>query len=309
MIRLSRCRRTTFICIILLLCVACGSRTPQKLAEPLQTAADYEVRAVNAHRAGEYALADRYFNVARELYLMLDRRHEHARTLVNLTQNALIINELSGANDYLIALDVQIRYAELLEYEPRLKLLQSEYLIRTDHYSEAVHILNELLADTMTPEHLRSPALINRAVAAFNLDAADARQWLSRAEAAAEKSNPLQKARLLRLRGQLAQTHDAATAEGFFSEALRIYREARFPPGIAACLAELSGLEQARNNPAAAAALLQRALAIRLEMQDRHTTEKLLLNLRKLAQAEGNTAAANNYQAQLERLRESHTRP
>lgn len=306
MIRLSgRLRRLVFTGIVLLLC-ACGSLPPEKLAEPLQSAADYEARAVAAHRAGKYEVADRYFNAARELYLMFDRRHEHARTLVNLTQNALIINELNGAYDYLIALDVQIRYAELPQYQPRQKLLYGEYLIRTDRYSEAVQTLNELLADTMTPHHLRNPALINRAVAAVNLNASDTEQWLSRAEAA-EKNNPLQKARLLRLRGQLAQTHDGA--HELFGQALRIYREKRFPPGIAASLAELGALELARNNTAPARVLLQRALAIRLKMQDRHTAEKLLLDLHKLAQAEGNAAAASNYQAQLESLRELHTQP
>lgn len=297
-------RQLLFIGTILLLC-ACGSRPTEKLPEPLQTAADYEARAVNAHRAGKYEIADRYFNTARELYLMFDRRHEHARTLVNLTQNALIINELSGAYGYLIALDVQIRYAELPQYKSRQKLLHSEYFIRTDRYNEAVQTLDELLADTMTPEHLRSPVLTNRAVAAVNLNAPDAEQWLARAEAAAENGSPLQKARLLRLRGQLAQTHDAPSAEDLFERALRIYREQRFPPGIAAGLAELGALELSRNNTAPARVLLQRALAIRLEMQDRHTAEKLLLDLHKLAQDEGNTAAANNYQAQLERLRES----
>lgn len=296
-------KQWAFTGIILLLC-ACGSRPPEKLAEPLQTAADYEARAVHAHRTGKYEVADRYFNAAREIYLMFDQRHEHARTLVNLTQNALIINELSGAYDYLIALEVQIRYAQLPEYQPRLKLLQSEYLIRTERYSEAAQTLNELLAETMTPEHLQDPALINRAVVAVNLNAADAGQWLARAEAAAEHGNPLQKARLLRLRGQLAQTQGDSAAEKLFRAALQIYREARFPPGIASSLAELGALELARNQSAPARVLLQRALAIRLEMQDRYTAEELLLSLHKLAQAEGNAAAASNYQAQLERLRE-----
>ncbi|HEX7025971.1 MAG TPA: hypothetical protein VF268_01885 [Gammaproteobacteria bacterium] len=291
--------RLVYTGIIIALC-ACGGRLPEKQAEPLQTAADYEARAVDAHRAGKYELADRYFNAAHELYLMFDRRHEQARTLVNLTQNALIINELNGAYDYLIALDVQIRYAELPEYQPRQKLLYGEYLIRSNRYNEAVHTLNEILTDPMTPQLLRHPALINRAVAAVNLHAPDAGQWLSRAEAAAGENNPLQKARLLRLRGQLAGAPDN-TAE-LIGQALQIYRQARFPPGIAAGLAELGALELARNNTAAGKVLLQRALAIRLKMQDRHTAEKLLLDLHKLAQAEGDSAAANNYQAQLERL-------
>lgn len=292
--------RLIFTGMVLLLS-ACGGRLPEKQAEPLQTAADYEARAVNAHRNGKYELADKYFKAARDLYLMFDRRREHARTLVNLTQNALIINELNGAYDYLIALDVQIRYAELPEYLPRLKILYGEYLIRSNRYSEAAQTLDELLADTMTPQHLRNPALINRAVAAANLNAADARQWLSRAEDAVEENDPLQKARLLRLRGQLAPTPDNAAE--LIGQALQIYREARFPPGIAAGLAELGNLELAGNNPASARVLLQRALAIRLKMQDRHTSEKLLLDLHKLAKAEGNDAAANNYQAQLKRLR------
>lgn len=296
-------KRPALIGILLSLLCGCGTPLPKKQAEPLQSAVEYEARGVEAHRAGKYELADRYFNAARKLYLMFDRRHEQARTLVNLTQNALIINELDGAYDYLTALDVQIRYAELPEFQPRLKLLQSEYLIRTERYSEAAQTLNELLADTMTSEQLREPALINRAVVAVNLNEPDAGQWLSRAEAAAEQGNPLQKARLLRLRGQLAQTQDAPAARAFFDEALRIYREQRFPPGIAASLAELGALELAGGNAASAATLLQRALSIRLEMQDRHTAEKLLISLHKLAQAAGNAAAANSYQAQLERLR------
>lgn len=295
-------KRLAFTATMSLLC-ACGTPLPEKQAEPLQSAVEYETRGVEAHRAGRYELADRYFNAARELYLMFDRRHEQARTLVNLTQNALIINELDGAYDYLTALDVQIRYAKLPELQPRLELLQSEYLIRTERYSEAIQTLNDLLADTMTPEQLREPALINRAVVAVNLNEPDAGQWLSRAEAAAEQGSPLQKARLLRLRGQLAQTQDAPAAEAFFSKALRIYREQRFPPGIAASLAEWGALELAGGNAASAGTLFQRALSIRLEMRDRHTAEKLLVSLHKLAQAEGNTAAASSYQAQLERLR------
>jgi hypothetical protein len=295
-------KHLAFIGAMSLLC-ACGTPLPEKQAEPLQSAAEYEARGVEAHRAGQYELADRYFNAARELYLMFDRRHEQARTLVNLTQNALIINELDGAYDYLTALDVQIRYAKLPELQPRLKLLQSEYLIRTERYSEAAETLNELLADTMTPEQLREPALINRAIVAVNLKEPDAGRRLSRAETAAEHDHPLQKARLLRLRGQLAQTQDKPAAKELFSEALRIYREQRFPPGIAASLAELGALELAGNDAAYAGMLLQRALSIRLKMQDRHTAEKLLISLQKLAQAEGNAAAASSYQAQLERLR------
>src|SRR5690606_22836512 len=129
--------------------------------------------------------------------------------------------------------------------------------------SEAAKTLDELLAEPMTPQHLLNPALINRAVVAVNLNASDAEQWLSRAEAVVEKSNPLQKARLLRLRGQLTQSHDDAAE--LLGQALEIYRETGFPPGIAAGLAELGAQELARDSTASARVLLQRALAIRLK--------------------------------------------
>lgn len=285
------------------LLLACAG--PPRAPEPLETAAEFERRGTEMYDAGDYAGAVLQFERAFEQYGRLDRREAMLRNRIYTAQSALLINDLAHADSALRGLADLIDHGGIDHGEPgqryRLRLLQSEYLIRSRLYARAVAPLTDILDARGVPPEIHSAALINRARIAAAMGSADRELWLQRAQSSV--SGGLNQSRLLRLQASaFSADGDHARAEALLLRALENYRRALFQPGIAATLGELGQLMQARQTPAEARFFFRRALALRLDLGDIPSAIELARRLQELEALYGDTAAAETYENQRKKL-------
>jgi tetratricopeptide (TPR) repeat protein len=272
----------------------------QRPPEPLQSAAEFEQRGIEMYAAGDYANAIRQFERAFGYYGRIDRREPMLRNRVYTVQSALLINDLPRAETALAELEQLAGRTGGPYQRYRLWLLQSEYLIRSQHPAQAIAPLERILAANAPPE-IVAAALINRAQIAVASEAEDQEQWLQRAQSSADGG--LNQSRLLRLQASiLARAGNHAAAEQLLQQALENYREYLFQPGIAATLGEMGELMQARNSPDEARFLLRRALTLRLDLADIPSAIGLARRLHAVETQIGNTAAAEAYADQQKKL-------
>ncbi len=298
------------IIIMAALLGACGGTPPQKLPEPLQSAADAETRGIVAYRAGRYPTSIKHFSTALKYYKSIDHPSGQARAYINLAQSALAINQLELVRRQIDQLEELINYANLKTYSSRLLLLKSTYLTRLQAYQQAIEITDRIIdsADIETGTqngNLKTAALINRAILAVKTDDPQSKARILETRRLLDKDTEKSAyIRLLRLEGELelAQKNHTA-AEQLLKNALSGYRETLYQPGIAASLADLGELKLATGEPAIADIYLKRALDIRLIIGDRYTAETLLNRLYLLEQSRNNVETAEKYQRQLKKLR------
>jgi tetratricopeptide (TPR) repeat protein len=293
--------RIILISLLFILTTACGGAKPRP-PEPLQTAAEFERRGTEQYAAGDYAGAIRLFERAFEQYGRVDRREPMLRNRIYTAQSALLINDLPHAERALAGLAEMVDYGGGPAQRYRLWLLQSEYLIRSQRYSEAVAPLEHIIAADEPPRQIVDAALLNRAQIALAMGAPDRDYWLQQARAAGAHGG-LNQNRLLRLQAlTLSATGAYAAAEKLLLLALENYRHALFQPGIAATLGELGQLKQAHNSPEEARFLLRRALTLRLELSDIPSSIELARLLEAVETGTGNAAAAADYANQQKKL-------
>ena len=265
-----------YCAVFILLLTGCGSQPPQKYPEPLNSALEFEQRGNAAYQAGNYRLALDYFQLAGQKYRLIDDLHAQARNHQYTIQSALLINEFTLAQTELDALQALIDHGGLAEFELTWNILRSDYWIRKQQYAQALQLLEQLLNTDIADSKLRSALLINRATIAIRSNAPDAEQWLQQAELAANNNSDLLQARLLRLKAQLAQQQqNPSSAEQFYTDALTLYRQALFQPGIAATLAELGQLKLTIRDLPASRHLLKRAQTIKLNIGDQRGAQQL----------------------------------
>jgi tetratricopeptide (TPR) repeat protein len=303
-----------FFCALLAGCAGGAPRPPEALA----TAAEFEQRGSAMYDAGDYAGAVLQFERAFGQYGRLDRREAMLRNRIYAAQSALLINDLPRARSALDGLAELIDHpwieheatdgGETRRQRYRLRLLQSEYLIRSRQYTEAMGPLADIIDADDAPPEIRGSALINRARIAAATDAADRDLWLQRAQSSITAG--LNQSRLLRLQASALSAdggHDRA--EALLLRALENYRRVLFQPGIAATLGELGRLMEARHAPAEARFYFRRALALRLQLKDIPSAIELARRLQELETRAGAAAAAETYEKQgkeLESMLTSH---
>lgn len=282
------------------LLAACAGGAPRP-PEPLQTATEFEQRGSEMYAAGDYAGAIRQFERAFVQYGRLDRREAMLRNRIYTAQSALLINDLPRARSALEGLAELVDHGGEGRHRHRLRLLQSEYLIRSGQLAQAIAPLESIVSAADAPSEIRDAALINRARIAIAQKASDRDRWLRRAQSSDE--NGLNQSRLLRLQASaFSDAGDHDRAEALLLQALENYRRALFQPGIAATLGELGQLMQARNTPTEARFFFRRALALRLDLEDIPSAVDLTRRLQELAALSGDAATAETYENQRKKL-------
>lgn len=283
--------------VLLAACTGGAPRPP----EPLQTAAEFEQRGSEMYAAGDYAGAIRQFERAFGQYGRLDRREAMLRNRIYTAQSALLINDLPRALSALEGLAELVDHGGEPRHRHRLRLLQSEYLIRSQQPAQAIAPLESILGAPDTPQDIRSAALVNRVRIAVALEEPDRDLWLRRAQSTGDGG--LNQTRLLRLQASaFSEAGDQPRAEALLLQALENYRRALFQPGIAATLGELGQLMQARNAPAEARFFFRRALALRLDLEDIPSAMEMTRRLQELEALNGDPAAAETYENQRKKL-------
>lgn len=248
------------------LACACGSRGP---VEPAVTAQPRETLrlGMQSYDEQQYAAARQLFAKAHMLYRSLDDGRGQVMALVNLADCALVLGEAQRAFDHVEQAQRVAMRDGLLEFTPRLHLLQAQALAGAGASAEARRVLDALLAGPVDAALLRA-ATVERARVA-QVDGSDDAYWLERARAAAGESPEL-RPNLLKLEARAAQrAGNAPAARQYLTQALEHYRAAHYRPGIAAAHEELGALALKARQWPEAHDHYERALATRLWLNDR----------------------------------------
>ncbi|MDX1443259.1 MAG: hypothetical protein R3270_05685 [Gammaproteobacteria bacterium] len=264
-------RRTTDIPLVAMLALllvsllsACGSAPPQRpVAETTGERLLREARA--AHAADRYQQALLRYTDATEHYRSLDDNRQLALALVSRAEILLLFGESEGAMRTLGELgDALQRFDNTPGLEARRLLLEARLKASMSDGSEAARKAVATLLD-------REDAIGEAA------RILDCREQLRLGDGSCvstlQPASRLGKARVLRLRAE-AQLNETNIEEAlrFNQEALQLYREAHYRPGIASSLQERADiLSQSgeAGDRSTARDLLVRALDIRIWLRDR----------------------------------------
>ena len=289
-----------FLCLMsVLMLAACVGNVPPELPEPLRSATEAEHRARRAYQENNFLEAIGYYRSAVEHYRRIDALNEQIRTQLNIAQAALLINHLETTKMALQTAEHLLTAANLSDYLPHWQLLQSSYLLKTGREPDALAMLNGLTQTAGDPE-ISQAVRVNYAIALVRLRSPEAQSYIDTLKRQTLHRNA--RARLARLEGELAlEAGRHSAAENAYENALEFYRNALFQPGIAATLTELGDLKRLTGDPSASF-VWQRALSIRLSLDDHIEARRILERLEHQALETGNTAAAEELEAQRQRL-------
>jgi tetratricopeptide (TPR) repeat protein len=271
----------------------CGSRPARRPAVIANSQNDVSL-GMRAYQDNNYSEARNYFSRALAQYRSVDARGNELEVLVDLADSALEQGEYTEAHDYLNDAQKIIADGGHSGLEPHIALLSAYADMQAGYERSAAGQLDALLKAATTPTDIQLAALLARTQTAFDLKAADAAAWLDKSGAALGKSPlPLDSARYQRLQAYAAQTDGGdRQAAVLYASALDIYRGIYYRPGIAATLEEWAGLSIQRNDWTSARSQLQRALEVRLSMDDRTHSIRDLENLMRVDTALRDSTAA-----------------
>ncbi len=249
---------------------ACGSPGPVEPAAVVQPR-DALRLGMQSYHDQQFLAAQQLFAKAYVQYRSLDDSRGQVTALVNLADAALVLGEHAQALQRLTEAERLSARDALIEFDARLKLLKAQALLAAaGSQDQARTILDSLLARTGGDPALRQAAVLERARLAL-ASGEDAQPWLERARASiTETDAPVARASLLRLEaGALLREGDSAAARAQLTQALELYRREFYRPGIAAIHEELGAIALKQKELEAARDHYQRALAIRLWLNDR----------------------------------------
>lgn len=283
---------SALICIAVLL-TACGSKPlPQPAA--VTTTRDAMSLGMQAYNDNRYLEARGYFERALVQYRSVDDRSGQLDALTNLADSALEQGETVAAQNYLTAADTILASGAFSAHAPHLALLHAYADMQAGDAQPVAEQLDKLLGNDATPPDIRQSALLARAQCAFDLDAADAPQWLDKlGKSLNQHTDPLGNARYQRLQALAARKQgDTQKSATLYRSALESYRSRYYRPGIAATLEEWADLSISQQDWGTARDRLQRALDIRLWLYDRNHSAKDLEKLSQMDAKLGNTEAS-----------------
>src|SRR6185312_1456948 len=151
--------------------------------------------------------------------------------------------------------------------------------------ASAATVLDGLLNDASAPADIKRAALFTRTQAAYDAKAPDAAQWLAKL---GKPEGDLEQARLDRLQA----LGDAGKATALYADALQHYQAAYYRPGIAAAHEEWGALLMSQQDWKGARDHLQRALNVRLWMNDATRSARIFDQLQQVDTAMANSATA-----------------
>jgi tetratricopeptide (TPR) repeat protein len=238
-----------------------------------------------AYNDNRYTEARSYFGRAFMEYRSVDDQEHEADALTDLADAGLQQGDSSAARDQLRQARAVLASHPLPEVAARLTLLEAYADALDKDPGSAITALDGLLGDTSAPADIKRAALFARTQAAFDAKAADAPQWLAKIGA---PQGDLEQARLDRLQA-LA---DSAKAPALYADALQRYQAAYYRPGIAAAHEEWGALLMSQQDWKGARDHLQRALDIRLWMNDATRAARSFDALQQVDTALGDSATA-----------------
>ena len=280
--------RSTYLLLAGLL-AACGSPPVQR---PMTVTASTAAMSggMQAYAADHYTEARVFFGRALGEYQGADNRRGEAEALLDLADSALQQGDVPAARDYLTAAHTIASEEHFDTLLSRVTLYGAYADLQSQDAPTAAAALDGLLNDATSPADVKQAALFARTQAAFDLKAADASQWLAKIPAS---SDPRSQARLQRLQALAARAgKDDTKALSLYTSALASYQAAYYRPGIAATHEEWADALLAHQDWDGARSHLQRALTVRLWMNDASHSVRILGNLQKADTALGNEAAA-----------------
>ncbi|SEH08736.1 Tetratricopeptide repeat protein [Candidatus Venteria ishoeyi] len=287
-------RRLSYILLLSLLLTACISAPPETPPFALLKAEEQMSTGTWAFAENDYVTASTHFQHALADYSALDYVKGMVPAHLNLAETALALHSLKAAQKHLDVVADLIQRERLSDLLPRLNLLQATLAIRQQNYDKALALLETLLLEIEgqhhCPSNLHLSAMSNRTLLAFMYTPQQAATQLRRFEFALllclnARPRPQHgtlaafRGRLERFKAQLAlQQHDVQSAHQALNKALLHYRRALYRPGLAATLTEWAKLLMQQQNWSEADNRLERAITIRLHMQDaKGTTQNLAL--------------------------------
>jgi tetratricopeptide (TPR) repeat protein len=277
------------ILVVLLSIIMTSScvQRPQTTQTPLtiQVAELKLSSGITAFKQGNYYGAKSQFSDALSLYRSIDHTYGKAQAHLNLAKTYMAAGNLQKADKHLHRSRQLADQENITELTPYLDIMASSLAIKEKRWQEALEILTSYLPTTAKATHndFTLAALQNRIIIAFHTEPANAGQWITMLSSILNnngKSQPSHVARLLRFQALIAQQQgNQQRRDNHFNAALNIYRKSTARPGIAATLYEWGREALTSGQPSKAKDLLQRALTVRISMQD-HTgcieTMKLL---------------------------------
>ncbi len=279
-----------------MLLTSCGSRPARQPAVVVNSNANMAL-GMRAYQDDNYSEARNYFSRALAQYLSVDDRAGQLDALVDLADSALGQGESAAARVYLSEADPIVADGNHSGFEAHITLLNAYTDMQAGDNQLAAERLDALLNDRYTPADIRRAALFARTQTAYDLKSADATAWLVKlGTALGSTPDALSQARYQRLQALAAQAHgDSQKAVALYVQALDTYRGSYYRPGIAATLEEWAGLSMRQQDWATARQQLQRALDVRLSMNDRTHSINDLENLVHTETTLGDTSAAQQY--------------
>lgn len=257
------------ICLLFTLALsACGS-APPRLPEPLSEALRARTAASNAFEAGRYREALRNFQDAERRFVAIDDDVNAAWAAISQAEILLLFGEIERAAT--VTNRAALRTVEQdSTVQDHVQWLQAR--IRHEKNDESVDQQLEQLLDA-------SPAVAQQAQVLLCQRALSAE-----CVSALSSSNPLTHARIERLRADvLAVGNEHAQARVHLDNALNIYRDHYYRPGIAAVYETQAEHNAAAGDTAAATASLRRALYLRLWIHDGVHAARVLQRLAELS--------------------------
>jgi tetratricopeptide (TPR) repeat protein len=171
------------------------------------------------------------------------------------------------------------------ELPARLSLLEAYADLLDKDPASAAALLDALQADAGATAEVKRAALIARTQAAFDAKAGDAPQWLAKLGA---PQGDLEQARI----GRLQALTDTSKAPSLYADALKRYQAAYYRPGIAATHEEWGTLLVSQQDWKGARDHLQRALDVRLWMDDGLRSSRIFDQLQQVDTALGDSTTA-----------------
>ncbi|HEX4301100.1 MAG TPA: hypothetical protein VH327_09530 [Gammaproteobacteria bacterium] len=280
-------KRTRFLAPILstAMLAACGSKpvVPPPVVSSSQT---FMASGMAAYDDNRYTEARSYFGRAFMEYRSVDDQEHEADALTDLVDAGLQQGDVGAARDQLRQARAVLASHPLPEVAARLKLLDAYADLLDRNPTDAATTLDGLLNDAAAPADIKRAALFARTQAAFDAKSVDAPQWLAKL---GSPQGDLEQARLDRLQA-LA---DSAKAPALYADALQHYQTAYFRPGIAATHEEWGVLLMSQQDWKGARDHLQRALDVRLWMNDATRSARIFDALQQVDTALGDSATAS----------------
>ena len=266
------------------LLAACGSK-PVLPPATVSNSQNFMATGMAAYQDNRYTEARSYFGRALMEYRSVDDQEHEADALLDLADSSLQQGDVKMGREEIAQARTVLASRPVPGLPARLALLEAYADLLDKDPAGAIAVLDALQADSGATPEVKRAALIARAQAAFDAKAGDAAQWLAKL---GSPQGDLEQARI----GRLQALADTSKAPALYADALKRYQAAYYRPGIAATHEEWGTLLLSQQDWKGARDHLQRALDVRLWMDDGLRSARIFDQLQQVDSALGDAASA-----------------